>query len=48
MVSGPWIAIAAVADGREAALSIDRHLKGMDLKKDYQLKALIVLELLMV
>jgi heterodisulfide reductase subunit A-like polyferredoxin len=37
VVSGPWIAIAAVADGREAAESIDRHLKGMDLKKDREL-----------
>jgi heterodisulfide reductase subunit A-like polyferredoxin len=32
VVSGPYIAIAAVAAGREAALSIDRYLKGQDLK----------------
>jgi heterodisulfide reductase subunit A-like polyferredoxin len=37
VVSGPWIAIAAVADGREAAASIDRYLKGMDLKQDREL-----------
>jgi len=37
VVSGPWIAIAAVADGREAAESIDRYLKGVDLKKDREL-----------
>ena len=34
VVSGPWIAIAAVADGREAAVSIDRHLHGQDLLAD--------------
>ena len=37
VVSGPWIAIAAVADGREAAISIDRYLKGMDLKEGREL-----------
>jgi heterodisulfide reductase subunit A-like polyferredoxin len=37
VVSGPWIAIAAVADGREAAASIDRYLTGQDLKKDREL-----------
>ena len=31
-VTGPWIAIAAVAAGREAALSIERYLTGQDLK----------------
>jgi heterodisulfide reductase subunit A-like polyferredoxin len=30
-VSGPAIAIAAVAAGRQGAISIDRYLKGMDL-----------------
>jgi len=30
-VSGPWIAIEAVAAGKEAALSIDRYLRGLDL-----------------
>ena len=30
--TGPWIAIAAVAAGREAAISIDRYLSGQDLK----------------
>ena len=30
-VSGPWIAIEAVAAGKEAALSIDRYLRGKDL-----------------
>jgi len=34
VVSGPWIAIAAVAAGREAALSVERYLKGQDLKAD--------------
>jgi len=32
--TGPWIAIGAVAAGREAALSIDRYLNGQDLKAD--------------
>jgi heterodisulfide reductase subunit A-like polyferredoxin len=32
-VSGPYIAIAAVAAGREAATSIDRYLNGRDLKE---------------
>ena len=30
--TGPWIAIGAVAAGREAATSIDRYLEGKDLK----------------
>ncbi len=30
-VTGPWIAIGAVAAGREAAVSIDRYFKGEDL-----------------
>ena len=30
--TGPWIAIGAVAAGREAATSIDRFLSGQDLK----------------
>ena len=30
-VTGPWIAIGAVAAGREAAISIDRQFKGEDL-----------------
>ncbi len=30
-VSGPWIAIEAVAAGKEAALSIERYLRGKDL-----------------
>jgi len=30
-VTGPWIAIEAVATGKEAALSIDRYLRGKDL-----------------
>ena len=34
VVTGPWIAIGAVAAGREAAISIDRHLNGLDLKAD--------------
>jgi len=34
VVSGPYIAIAAVAAGMEAAESIDRYLNGQDLKKD--------------
>ncbi len=37
VVSGPYIAIAAVAAGREAALSIDRYLNGQDLKADREL-----------
>ncbi len=36
VVSGPYIAIAAVAAGREAAISIDRCLNGHDLKADHQ------------
>ena len=34
MVTGPWIAIGAVAAGREAAISIERYLEGQDLKTD--------------
>ncbi len=34
VVTGPWIAIGAVAAGREAAISIERHLEGQDLKRD--------------
>ncbi len=37
VVSGPFIAIAALAAGREAAISIDRYLKGMDLKEGREL-----------
>ena len=37
VVSGPYIAIAAVAAGREAALSIDRYLNGQDLKAGREL-----------
>jgi NADPH-dependent glutamate synthase beta subunit-like oxidoreductase len=37
VVSGPYIAIAAVAAGREAALSIDRYLNGQDLRADREL-----------
>jgi heterodisulfide reductase subunit A-like polyferredoxin len=37
VVSGPFIAIAAVADGREAAESIDRYLQGRDLLADREL-----------
>ncbi|MGA9754110.1 MAG: FAD-dependent oxidoreductase, partial [Desulfobaccales bacterium] len=36
VVSGPYIAIAAIADGREAAISIDRYLRGVDLKEGRQ------------
>ena len=34
--TGPYIAIAAVAAGREAAISIDRYLQGQDLKAGRQ------------
>jgi NADPH-dependent glutamate synthase beta subunit-like oxidoreductase len=34
VVTGPWIAIGAVAAGREAAISIGRYLNGLDLKAD--------------
>ncbi len=34
VVTGPWIAIGAVAAGREAAISISRYLSGVDLKAD--------------
>ncbi len=37
VVSGPYIAIAAVAAGREAALSIDRYLNGQDLREGREL-----------
>jgi heterodisulfide reductase subunit A-like polyferredoxin len=30
---GPWIAIAAIASGREAAISISRYLQGEDLRQ---------------
>jgi len=33
VVSGPTDVIAAVAAGKEAAISIDRHLRGVDLKE---------------
>ena len=36
-VTGPFIAIAAVAAGREAAISIDRYLQGMDLAAEREL-----------
>jgi len=32
-VSGPWIAIEAVAAGKEAAISIDRYLRGKNLSE---------------
>lgn len=32
-VSGPWIAIEAVAAGKEGAISIDRFLRGLDLRE---------------
>ncbi|MGO9176610.1 MAG: FAD-dependent oxidoreductase, partial [Desulfobaccales bacterium] len=35
--TGPYIAIAAVAAGREAAISIDRYLQGQDLKAGRQM-----------
>lgn len=34
--SGPWIAIGAVAGGQEAAESIDRYLRGVDLREGRQ------------
>jgi hypothetical protein len=33
-VTGPWIAIGAVAAGREAAISMERLFKGEDLAED--------------
>ena len=36
VVTGPYMAIAAIADGREAAISIDRYLRGLDLKEGRQ------------
>jgi heterodisulfide reductase subunit A-like polyferredoxin len=40
--TGPWIAIAAVAAGREAATSIDRFLSGQDLQagRDFPIRPL--------
>jgi heterodisulfide reductase subunit A-like polyferredoxin len=35
-VTGPWIAIEAVAAGKEAAISIDRYLRGQDLGEGRQ------------
>jgi heterodisulfide reductase subunit A-like polyferredoxin len=32
-VTGPWIAIEAVAAGKEAAISIDRYLRGLNLSE---------------
>lgn len=42
VVTGPYIAIAAIADGREAAISIDRYLRGQDLKegREFPLRSL--------
>ncbi len=37
VVTGPWIAIGAVAAGRKAAISIDRYLNGVDLKADREM-----------
>ena len=37
-VVGPWIAIGAIAAGREAAISISRYLKGEDLRADREPK----------
>ena len=37
VVSGPYIAIAAVAAGREAAVSIDRYLNGQDLQAEREM-----------
>jgi heterodisulfide reductase subunit A-like polyferredoxin len=34
--SGPWVAIGAVAHGKEAAVSISRYLKGEDLREGRQ------------
>ncbi len=34
VVTGPFIAIAAVAAGRQAAISMDRYLRGVDLRAD--------------
>jgi NADPH-dependent glutamate synthase beta subunit-like oxidoreductase len=36
VVTGPYVAIAAIADGWEAAISLDRYLRGVDLKEDRQ------------
>jgi len=37
--TGPWIAIAAVAAGREAATSVDRFLSGQDLKAGREIRS---------
>jgi heterodisulfide reductase subunit A-like polyferredoxin len=37
VISGPFIAVAALAAGREGAISIDRYLQGMDLKEGREL-----------
>jgi heterodisulfide reductase subunit A-like polyferredoxin len=37
VVSGPFIAIAALAAGRQAAISIDRYVQGLDLKAGREL-----------
>ena len=37
VVTGPWIAIGAVAAGREAAISIERYLTGADVKEGREL-----------
>jgi heterodisulfide reductase subunit A-like polyferredoxin len=39
IVSGPYIAIAAVNAGREAAISIDRYIQGMDLREGREFHA---------
>ncbi len=36
VVTGPYMAIAAIADGREAAISIDRYLRGADQREGRQ------------
>ena len=38
LVSGPSDVISAIADGKEAAISIDRHLNGMDMEKERPFK----------
>jgi NADPH-dependent glutamate synthase beta subunit-like oxidoreductase len=41
-IRGPQTVIEAIADGRQAAISIDRYLKGLDLRlgRDVELKAI--------
>jgi len=41
-IKGPQTVIEAIADGRQAAISIDRYLKGLDLRldRDIELKAI--------